>query len=190
MKSIGKWILLALLTALFTGCSTLKVANDYDPGYDFAQVHNVAVVYAQSDDGVISLAQQRFARALREALQSKGYRVTGRDEADLLMFFHLNVTEKRQIVTDYELVGLYPYYPAYYGYYGGVVPVTREYTWDEAKIVIDAVDPHGNRVVWRGVATDHLKSFDTPEERMAYIRDVVAKILAQFPPKTSSKGTK
>ena len=183
-------MLLALLATLFAGCSSLKVGSDYDPQYDFSHIHNVAIVYAPSEEGVVSLAQQRFAKALREALESKGYRITGRDGADMLMLFHLGVTEKRQIVTDYEMVGLYPYYPAYYGYYGGVVPVTREYTWKEAKIVIDAVDPHGNRVVWRGVATDRLKSFDTPQERMAYIRDVVSKILAQFPPKTSSKGTK
>ncbi len=190
MRPIRRWILLALFTMLVAGCSSLKVGSDYDPQYDFSIIHKIAIVYAPSEDGVVSLAQQRFAKALREALQSKGYEITGRDSADLLMLFHLNVTEKRQIVTDYELVGLYPYYPAYYGYYGGVVPVTREYTWNEAKIVIDAVDPHGNRVVWRGVATDRLKSFDTPQERMAYIRDVVTKILADFPPKNSFKGTK
>ncbi|WP_353662126.1 DUF4136 domain-containing protein [Hydrogenimonas sp. SS33] len=175
---------LTLLLALWLGgCSGLQVSTDYNPSYDFGHLKKAAILYAQSEDGVISLAQQRFARAIREVLRQKGFEITDRSHADFIVLFHLDVTRQRQIVTDYEMVGLYPYYPAYYGYYGGVVPVTREVTYDEAKIVIDAVDPQGNRIFWRGVATDSLHDFDTPEERMAYIRSVVEKILSRFPPK-------
>jgi hypothetical protein len=179
--------LMALL--ILAGCSSLRVSSDYDPQYDFSRVHRIAILYPESKDRVITLAQQRFARAIREVLAQKGFKIVDdRKEADLYLLFHLNVTERRQIVTDYEMVGLYPYayYPYWYGGYG-MVPVTREYTWTEGKFVIDAVDPRGNRIVWRGVATDRLKELDTPREREAYIRKVVADVLRNFPPKTDTK---
>ena len=174
-------LFLAMLSLFFlSACSSLHVDHDYNPAYDFSKLKKVAIVYAQSDDGTISLAQQRFAAAIKETMERKGFAVTDREHADFLMVFHLNVTEKRQLVTDYEMVGLYPYHPYYYG--AGVVPVTREYTWNEAKIVIDAIDPDGNKIFWRGLATDRLHHFETPQERMRYTREVVARILENFPP--------
>jgi len=175
-------LFLSVLALFFlSACSSLHVDHDYNPSYDFSGLKKVAIVYAQSSDGTISLAQQRFATAIRETMQRKGFVVTDRDHADFLMVFHLNVTEKRQLVTDYEMVGIYPYYyPYYYG--GGMVPVTREYTWTEAKIVIDAIDPDGNKIFWRGLATDRLHSFETPQERMKYTEEIVTEILKHFPP--------
>ena len=178
-----------MLLSLLTGCSSLQVSSDYDPEYDFSHIRKIAILYPESGDHVVTLAQQRFARAIGETLARKGYTVVrDRQKADLLMLFHLNVTERRQLVTDYEMVGLYPYayYPYWYGGYG-MVPVTREYTYTEGKFIIDAVDPRGNRIVWRGVATDRLKELKTPEEREAYIRKVVADVLANFPPKPNTQ---
>ncbi|WP_456452965.1 DUF4136 domain-containing protein [Hydrogenimonas sp.] len=172
---------------LLAGCSSLQVSSDYDPEFDFSRLRKAAILYPESKDDVITLAQQRFAAAIEEELKRKGFTVTDRRHADFLVLFHLNVTERRQLVTDYEMVGLYPYayYPHWYGGYGMAVPVTREYTWTEGKFVVDVIDPKGNRIVWRGVATDRLKEFDTPQERAAYIRQVVAQVLKNFPPHTS-----
>ncbi|WP_457597732.1 DUF4136 domain-containing protein [Hydrogenimonas sp.] len=184
--TIALW--LAALWVLMAGCSSLQVTSDYNPDYDFSKLHKVAILYPKSDDDVISLAQQRFARAIEETMRRKGFVVTDKQEADFYLLFHLDVTQKRQVVTDYQMVGLYPYYP-YYGYgYGLAVPVEREYTWTEGRFIIDAVDPHGNKIFWRGVAVDHLKDFDTPQERMAYIQKVVAEVLADFPPETHTQG--
>ncbi len=168
-----------MLMWLLAGCAGLKVQNDCDPQYDFSKVRRFAIVYVQNEDGAVSLARAKRCRAIREILTGKGYEITGREQAELLVVFHLDVTRRRQIVTDYEMVGLYPYYP---GYWGGMVPVTREYTWNEAKIVVDIVDPADNRVVWRSLAVDRLNHFETPQERMAYARKVVAKMFADFPP--------
>ena len=181
--------LIAALIGLLTGCSSLQVSTDYNPDYDFSRLKKVAILYPKSNDDVISLAQQRFARAIRDVMRHKGFEVTDKAHADFYMLFHLNVTQKRQVVTDYEMVGLYPYRPYFYGY-GVAVPVEREYTWTEGKFIIDAVDPHGNKIFWRGIATDRLHDFKTPEERMAYIKKVVADVLKNFPPTTSSKGAK
>ncbi len=186
---IRRTFLVSILLLFFAGCSSLQVSSDYNPDYDFSKLHKAAILYAKSSDNTISLAQQRFAKAIKEELSRKGFVITDKKEADFYVIFHLNITEKTQVVTDYQTIGLYPYYPAYYGY-GIVVPVEREYSYTEGKFIIDAVDPNGNKIFWRGVATDHLHDFKTPEERMAYIKKVVAEVLKNFPPKTAARKGK
>ncbi|NPA29152.1 MAG: DUF4136 domain-containing protein [Epsilonproteobacteria bacterium] len=166
-----------------TGCSTLQVKSDYNPDFPFGKLHSVAVLYPKSDNDILSLAQQRFKRAIEETMKAKGYRVTDREHADFFMVFHLDITEKRQVVTDYQMIGLYPYRP-FYGY-GMAVPVEREYTWNEGRFILDAVTPRQNTIFWRGIAVDRLHDFDTPQERRAYIQRVVNEVLAKFPPKPS-----
>jgi len=173
------WVKWMLAVWLLAGCSSLQVQNDYDPSYDFGKIHTFAVLYAKEADAALSLAQQRIAKAIEHEMWRKGYRKASRQQADLLMLFHLNVTRKRQVVTDYERVGLYPY-RAWYGP-TIVIPVTREVQWDESRLIVDAIDPNGNRVVWRGLAVDRLRDYETPERRIAYIQGVVGKILATFP---------
>ncbi len=170
--------LFALLLLLFAGCSSLQVQNDYNPDYDFSRLHTFAIVTPKTSN-VVTLTQERLKRAIRERLEAKGYTQASKERADFLVMFHTDVTRMRQVVNDYESLGLYPYD---YGYWGpAYIPSRYEYTYDEAKIVIDALDPKDKRVFWRGTATDLLRDFDTPAERIAYINGVVEKILAPFP---------
>ncbi len=175
-----KFLLFTLpLLWLLTACSTMRVSSDYDTAYDFKRLSTFAVVYPQTNH---SLTQERIAKALKEQMSEKGYTQTDRAHADFVVLFHTDVTQKKQVVTDYQAVGFYPYYG--YGYHAPMaVPVQREYSYDEAKIIVDALDPDGNKIFWRGVAADRLQSFDTPQERSAYIKSVVAETLASFPKK-------
>ena len=164
---------------LFAGCSTMKVESDYDPKFDFKQLRTFAVVYPESRDGK-TLTQARIAEALETHMVKKGYIRADKKSADFVMIFHTNVTTKQQLVTDYQMVGFYPMYG--FGFGGAVsVPVQNEYTYEEAKIIIDAVNPNGNKIFWRAVATDELQSFKTPEERIDYINHVVDRSLKSFP---------
>jgi len=167
------------LLLLFAGCSTMKVQSDYDPKFDFKQLRSFAVVYPENRSGK-TLTQSRIAEALKARMVKKGYIPADKRSADFVMIFHTDVTSRQQIVTDYQMVGFYPMYG--FGFGGAVtVPVQNEYTYDEAKIIIDAVDPDGNKIFWRAVATDELKTFDTPEERITYINHVVGEALKSFP---------
>lgn len=169
---------LPILFLLFAACSTLQVQSDYDPDFDFKTLKRFAVV-KQTANGISSLTSERIAAALEEAFKEKGYQKAEREKADFLVLYHTDVREKSQVVTDYQAAGLYPYY----GYYRApmMVPVQREYNYTEGKIIVDALNPNGNKIFWRGVATDRLHSYDTPEEREAYIRETTEKILKAFP---------
>lgn len=169
----------AAILLLLTACSTLQVSSDYDPAFDFGTLQRFAVVYPKDADG-ISLTQTRVAEALDTAMEQKGYTKVPKEEADFIILFHTGVTTKQQVVTDYQTVGFYPYFG--YGYPAAMtVPVQHEYSYDEGKIIVDALNPKGNKIFWRAIATDRLKSFDDPQERIVYIRKVIDELLTSFP---------
>ena len=47
--------------------------------------------------------------------------------------------------------------------------------------MIDVIDPASSALIWRGIAGRRLTG-DTPQERDIYVNEIVAAILAEFPP--------
>ncbi len=170
-------LFLLVITLLFGACSSLNVHNDYDPSYDFSKVKSFAIVHKQKE-GEDGLTVQRIKKALRRALAAKGFVEVQPEKADLLFLFHLNVMNKTQIYTDYQMVG--------YGRYGGMVIATpRSYNYDEGKLIIDAYDPKLNQTVYRVVLTDEIDKGKRPKEREKAIEEAIRKGLEDFPPKES-----
>jgi len=171
-------LFLALALALLTvGCSSLKVQTDYDPQSDLTPPKNFAIVH-KTYEGEDTLTSARITAAIRSEMLQKGYIETAREKADFYLLFHTGVTSKTRIDTDYQYVNMYPYH---YGYPTAVVPHTRTYTYEEAKLIVDAVIPGKNRIVWRGTAVDYLKTMRTPEERTDYINSVLKTLMKSFP---------
>ncbi|WP_345973470.1 DUF4136 domain-containing protein [Sulfurimonas diazotrophicus] len=169
------------LLLLLAGCSSLQVQSDYDPKFDFTPLERFAVVYPRKE-GVTTLTQSRIAEAITAGMTRKGYTAVAKEQADFILIFHTDVTTRREVTTDFQMVGFFPYYG--YGYGASMtVPIQREYEYDEAQIIIDALNPDGNKIFWRAATTDRLKSFDTPEERTVYINELVAESLKTFPQK-------
>ena len=175
-----RFFLFLLITLLFGACSTLEVQNDYDPSYDFSKVKSFAIVHKQKE-GEDGLTIKRIENALAKALRSKSLVQTEPQKADLVFLFHLNVTSKTEIYSDYQMVG--------YSRYGGIVMSTpRSYNYGEGKLIIDAYDPNINQTVYRVVLVDEIKQRKTPQEREYYINEAIKKALKDFPPKTIKKG--
>jgi len=171
-----KYLLASLLTLLFTACSTLSTNIDYDTKYNFNNARTFAVVH-KIKEGENSLTSERINKALKDTLKTKGLQEVDAKSADLVFLYHTNVQNKTDIYTDYQMVG--------YGRYGGMVISTpRSYNYDEGRLIIDAYDPKSNRTVFRAVAVDELPEKKTPQEREAYINEVITKTLKNFPPKS------
>jgi hypothetical protein len=182
-----KQLALILATGLFfLGCSTIKVDTDYDPKFAFASLARYAIIY-KPKEGSDTLTDDRIMHAINAAMAEKGYSSSEKADADFYVLFHTDVTSKTKIVTDYQQVGLYPYGYGYIGYGGMVIPTTHAYTYDEAKLIVDFIDPKENKIIWRGIATDRLKSLDTPEKRSRYIDEVITKLLKSFPKRGGSR---
>ena len=55
--------------------------------------------------------------------------------------------------------------------------------YDQGTLLIDVTIPLGDKLVWRGIATQSVSEHSSPDESTARIKETVEKILAQFPPK-------
>jgi hypothetical protein len=182
--------LLAALVALamLAGCSSRTMESKAHPDYDFSKLHKVAVLYPAINDPRAPEAQRLFDEAIEKVLRQKGYTVVPKQEADFYIVFHLGAKSGRQLSNDYRVIGIQPYYyghglhrPAVGSYYI-VGPSNKSYEYGEGKIIVEAVDPHDdNLVFWQSKMTDKLRSFKTLEARKAYIDKVARKALASFP---------
>ena len=180
-------VFFALLFALLiTGCSTLKVETDFDPNVKMASPKNFHIVH-KHQAGDDTLTNDRIIEAVQNKLTAQGYKSTSKENADFFILFHTGVITKSRVVTDYKYVNMYPYsYGSGFGYgYSGygtaVVPESKNYSYKEGKLIVDAVFPKGNRIFWRGIATDQLQSLDTPQERLEYINTVIDTLMEKFP---------
>jgi len=177
-----KKVILVLISALMiTGCSSLKVNVDYDPEFDFAKQESFAIVH-HSREGEDTLFNDRFMKALAKDLQAKAYVEKDKESADLIFVFHTNVESKTDIDTDYTMVGY-----GRYGYGGQMMTTTRTYKYTKGTLIVDALNPKSKKIVWRGVTTDILKTYDNPQERTEYIQKVVKETMQNFPSKLISK---
>lgn len=172
-----KWFILFLFILLFNGCSTIKVETDYNPDFAFSTLSTFTIVH-KDHTGDDTLANDRIINAIQNNLTAKGYKATDKTAANCYVLFHTDVRSKTKIDTDYQHVGIYPYG---YGYRSMITSSTRVYTYDEGKLMVDIVDPDQNKIIWRGIATDRIKSHDTPEKRTVYIDEVITSLLASFP---------
>ena len=174
MKNI--FIILTVWMTFF-GCSSLKVNVDYDPEFNFTAQKSFAVVH-HNKEGEDTLFNDRFIEALEADLDTKAYVKEQKDSADLIFVFHVDVESKTDIDTDYTMIGY-----GRYGYGGHMVATTRTYKYKKGTLIIDALNPKDKKIVWRGIATDILKSHNTPAERTAYIKKVVKDTMKDFPSK-------
>lgn len=180
-------IFFTFILALFiSGCSTLKVETDFDPNVTMEAPKNFYIVHKKQADED-ALTTDRIIEALEKELIAQGYQSSSKERADFFILFHTGVTTKSRVVTDYKYVNMYPYsYGRGFGYgYGGystaVVPESRNYTYKEGKLIVDAVFAKGNRIFWRGVAKDQLQSLENPQERIEYINTVIHMLMKKFP---------
>ncbi|WP_201352748.1 DUF4136 domain-containing protein [Hydrogenimonas urashimensis] len=182
---------LVVTLVLFAGCSSHTLESKKDETYDFSKLQSVAVIHPTIDDPRTTSAQKIFDRLIAETMKKKGYEVTDKAHADFYITYHLGATNQRQLSNDYRIIGIAPtYYSPYYGNYGYSYVVgksTQSYEVSEGKIIVEAIDPHhDNLVFWNAKMTDKLKRFKTPEEREAFIKQVVTKVFKSFPDKKAS----
>jgi len=176
-----KMIFTLLGVLLLSACSSLKVNVDYDPEFDFMGQKSFAVVH-HNKEGEDTLFNDRMIEALTVNLQGKAYVKSPKESANLVFVFHVNVEDKMDIDTDYRMVGY-----GGYGYGGQMVATTRTYNYTKGTLIIDALNPIDKKIVWRGIATDILKSKSTPQERAAYVKKVVNETMKDFPSKIKPK---
>lgn len=180
------WLSLFLL-GLLQGCVGIPVATDYAVGSDFSVIKTYAWLepkqkiildpYVDND-----LMNKRLHDSIDRVMKTKGYKLSAKEQADVFISYHLSSYEKLKSTHYHSHFGYYPCYGCFSGAVGFDTgsDITQ---YREGSFIIDLVDPKSRQLLWRGVAERRLPKSGTPEKRDEYVNDIVAAILAKFPPK-------
>jgi hypothetical protein len=171
--------LIPLLVVLAAGCTPpLTVESDYDVSTDFSKYKswNWLPGAKPSEKDIDSLSEKRLRSAIENELPRRGLTKV-EDGADLSVTFQISVQHK--IETSNASVGVgYGWGPAHIG-----VSKSPTRSYDEGTLVLDLVDLKTKTLIWRGTAKGTVDKDYSPEEREGRIKNAVAELLRDYPPK-------
>ena len=168
-------LFLALLAALCAGAATAaSVDTNYLPETDFSHYRTYHWVVVHDAPEIDNITDQQIKRAVDKQLQAKGWTRAESKEADVYVACQVAI-ENRTEVTMY----------GGWGWYGGAHSSERRY--EVGTLTVDVYDPKIEKLVWRGSATDTLKSKSTPEKRQARLDKAMTKLFKDFPPRPKNK---
>ena len=178
MKTLS--LLAIILTLTLTSCSSVKVVSDYDSKTDFSKYKSFAFYKPGIDKAKISdLDKKRIMREIEANLIAKG--MTLSENPDMLVSIFTKERERIDVYNNSYGYWGYGYGP-WYGGYGG----TSVSTSTEGTLFIDLIDKEKNELVWQGIGKGDLV-MSSVEKKEARIKEIVTKILAQFPPESGAK---
>ncbi len=169
---------LALFSVTLMSCATMSVSSHVQRGIDFTRYRTYDLGPADAlPTGDPRLDRDPFFRdhmegAVIRQLTMKGFERPTSGSPDLLVHYHASITRRIDVDrTDRE-----------YGYCFDENCEIRTVEFEAGTLVLDIVDTHTNRVIWRGWAQravgDMLDNRDTMARR---IDEAVARMLKRLP---------
>ncbi len=182
-------VLLSMLS--LAACNGISVNTDYDVERDYNSLSTYAWLEPKQKlivDPLVDndLMNKRVRRAVESQLMALGFvKAEGDKGADFFITYHVSAETKLSVNSFHSSFGYYPHcYGCYgYGYGGGRDISVRQYK--QGTFMLDVVDPASSELIWRGVGGRRLNA-GTPQERDAYVDEIVAAILAEFPPQAQA----
>ena len=136
------------------------------------------LIKEEADKAKISdLDKKRIMREIEVNLKAKGMKIDA--DPDLLISIFTKENERIDVYNNNFGYWGYGYGP----WYGGGTSVSST---PEGTLFIDLIDKEKNELVWQGIGKGDLV-MTTVEKKEARIKEIVTKILAQYPPIISSK---
>jgi hypothetical protein len=181
MKIALQCLVAAVLTCVFIGCAAVTVTTDYDHAANFGKYKTYALTPPHHASIMSPTSEAALREALRAELASRGLTEAPAQTADLDIVRHVFVQEKvsAQQWNDWGYRGSWPYSFGSYGMWNGApVTYTDISVYGEGTLILDFVDAHTKKLVFRGVGKAVVGG---PESNAGKIREAVAKIVAAYP---------
>ncbi len=160
------------------GCATMNVSSHVEHGLNFAQYRTYdwgpADALPTGDPRLDKspFFQDHFQGAVEKQLAARGFEHSTSGTPDLLIHYHASINQRLDVNRVDQK----------YGYCYGEncpVPVVEH---EESTIVLDIVDNHTNRVIWRGWAQNSLEGVLDNQDRLAQnINEAVRRMLDRLP---------
>jgi len=172
-----KAMITAVAAVAVAGCATMTVSSHIESGINFAEY----VTYDWGPPDGLPVGDPRLDNnpffndylqgAIEKSLARKGYDRAVHGGADLLIHYHAAVNQKIDVYgVDHR-----------YGYcYENCEPEYSNY--EQGTLVVDVVDAHTNKVVWRGWAQDSMNGIIDHQQRLAQqVDDSVTRMMERLP---------
>ena len=179
MKIFKLTPLLLVFALAFTSCTSVRVVTDYDKNANFGTYDSFAFYKPGIDEAAISdLDKKRILRAIDANLTAKGMR---KSESPALLVSIFTKERERVDVYNNNFGFGWGWNPWWYGSGWGST-VSRS---TEGSLYIDLIDAKTNELIWQGIGSSRLYTGSDIERREEKIREIVAEILAEYPPGTA-----
>jgi NAD(P)H-dependent FMN reductase len=178
-----KNIMLALAIGFaVAGCATpsLTMDVDYDTATDFAAQKTFAWMPATGNAAANELLVKRIRASVDQQLQAKG-RVPAADNPNFLIAMDLSGKTTYGGSTGVGVSVGIPVGRAGRVSVGG--GKSKAIETKEGQLVLHFLDAKTKSLFWQATASGAVEPGATPEEQQKRINDVIAQMLAQFPPK-------
>jgi hypothetical protein len=152
------------------GCAGVSVRASAAPDANLAGIKTYAFHPSSAQQGQpASPASQQIQASLQRNLAEKGLKEATDGNPDVLVAYHTTAEQKTEVT---------PGWGYGYDYWGwGGYPEVTSYT--EGTIIVDLVNPHTNKVVWRGTAVGVINHPNNPNPQK--IDKAVSKLMTQYP---------
>ena len=174
--------MLALVTCIvMVGCAApLTMDFDYDTAADFAALKTYDWMPATGNAAADELLVKRIRNAVDSQLQAKGHAFAA-GTPDFLIAMELSGKTAYGGSTGVGVSVGVPVGRAGRISVGGgrSKPIEKK----EGTLVLDFLDAKTKSLVWRGTASGAVRPAASPEEQQQRINEVIAELLARFPPK-------
>lgn len=166
-------VFLFAATLGLTSCSPFQVKSDYA---ETANFNNYKTYKLRIDDlNLNDIDKDRVLNEVSKQLQLKGLKVA--DAPDLIVNLKANHKNVKDIVEG-NRYGMYGGFG--YGGFGFGINRTFSRNYNQGSLMIDLIDAQSQKLVWQGVGSGI--SVDSPRSKQTQIPEIVAEIMANYPP--------
>ena len=164
-------------------CSTVTVTTDYDHSAPFGKYKTYALEPAAHGQKLSSASEAALRDELRTELAGRGISEAPAAKADLAVVRHVfledNVSVQQYTDWGYGYHGGWPYGYGHYGMWTGATQTYVDVThYTEGTMVLDVVDTHTKKLVFRGTGTAVVEGSKNNAEN---IRDAVKQMVDALP---------
>ncbi len=189
MKQFMRFGFIAVFLVMCVSCSTVSVNTDYNPAYDFTKLKTYAWLNngkAPASDIRINndFVVERVQTEVERTLAARGYTKTSSASADFMVSWLGAIDKKLQMQSIDHLYNPYGYGALVRGPYrgGSTMETTTSSEYEVGTLIIDILDPAGQKLIWRGTGKDRLNGTGDPEKITKRINEAVTAIMKDFPP--------
>ena len=151
------------------------VNYDYDMDFDFSNLKQYDWLDIPDDFPATEIVVQRIKNAVNQQMAAKGF-----NQVPESPDFQISLQGFRDIVSQGVQTGTS--YRGYGGYNRGYEQQVSVYEYEEGTLTLTIINTASDTLIWQGKATDIIEPSLSTEAKEKKTQEVVAKLLANFPP--------